>query len=106
MGNGKIFKPAPASDRWSESIDTQNSASKDGYEFCRYRTRAGFRNIKWNEILKNPDVKTLRYTVSPDNAPSIQIINKFGFPKVGEQIDDEDGLELIYEMSVESFQLR
>jgi hypothetical protein len=25
---------------------------------------------------------------------------------VGEQIDDEDGLELIYEMSVESFQLR
>lgn len=52
----------------------------------------------WQMILKNPKVKTLRYTVSPDNAPSIHIIKNLGFNLIGEQIDEEDGLELIYEM--------
>ena len=88
----------------------QNGMIEIGYGIVEQRQREGFGqellSAMWNEILKNPDVKTLRYTVSPDNAPSIHIINKFGFAKVGEQIDDEDGLELIYEMSVESFQLR
>lgn len=55
----------------------------------------------WQMICKRADVKVLRYTVAPDNAPSMHIINKLGFTKVGEQIDLEDGLELIYEQKVE-----
>jgi hypothetical protein len=31
------------------------------------------------------------------------IIRKFGFPLIGEQIDPEDGLELIYEISVDEY---
>ncbi|MEI7930216.1 MAG: hypothetical protein WCH97_01740, partial [Actinomycetes bacterium] len=54
-------------------------------------------------ISKRPDVTILRYTVAPDNGPSIHIINKLGFDKVGEQMDPEDGLELIYEKSVSDF---
>ncbi len=54
----------------------------------------------WEFISKNPNVKILRYTVSPSNEPSMHIINKLGFEKVGEQIDDEDGLEFIYEERV------
>jgi RimJ/RimL family protein N-acetyltransferase len=57
----------------------------------------------WKMICKRTDVKVLRYTVAPDNAPSMHIINKLGFEKVGEQIDPEDGLELIYEQKVEDF---
>jgi len=57
----------------------------------------------WKMICKRSDVKTLRYTVSPENKPSMHIINKFGFKKVGEQIDPEDGLELIFEMSAKDF---
>ena len=57
----------------------------------------------WKMICARPDVKILRYTVAPDNAPSMKIINKLGFEKVGEQIDPEDGLELIYEMSAADF---
>ena len=57
----------------------------------------------WNAICDKPEVKILRYTVSPDNAPSLHIIEKLGFERVGEQIDPEDGLELIYEQSVEIF---
>jgi RimJ/RimL family protein N-acetyltransferase len=57
----------------------------------------------WQMICKRPDVKILRYTVAPDNVPSLHIINKLGFTKVGEQIDPEDGLELIYEQKIEDF---
>jgi len=57
----------------------------------------------WQMICKRTDVKILRYTVAPDNEPSIHIINKMGFTKVGEQIDPEDGLELIYEKTASEF---
>ena len=57
----------------------------------------------WNWICQRPDVKVLRYTVSSDNAPSMKIIKKLGFELVGEQVDPDDGLELIFEQTVEEF---
>ena len=57
----------------------------------------------WRMIIKRDDVKILRYTVAPDNSPSVHIVEKYGFEKVGEQIDTEDGLELIYEQRSEEF---
>jgi [ribosomal protein S5]-alanine N-acetyltransferase len=45
-------------------------------------------------------VHTLRATVSPDNAPSLALIAQYPFVEVGEQWDEEDGLETIYEMPV------
>jgi [ribosomal protein S5]-alanine N-acetyltransferase len=35
-------------------------------------------------------------TVSPDNTPSLALVAKAGFRKIGEHIDSEDGLEHIY----------
>lgn len=57
----------------------------------------------WNWVCTFPEVKTLRYTVSPDNLPSIAVINYFGFEYKGQQIDEEDGPENIYEMSTSEF---
>lgn len=57
----------------------------------------------WKMISKRDDVKILRYTVSPENKPSMHIINKLGFNKIGEQIDPVDGLEFIYEKSIAEF---
>lgn len=57
----------------------------------------------WNWASYQPNVKFLRYTVSPDNAASMGIIKKFDFPEVGEQFDEEDGLELIFEISVKDY---
>jgi RimJ/RimL family protein N-acetyltransferase len=57
----------------------------------------------WDWAATLPEVRFLRYTVSPENLPSIAIISKLGVPLVGEQIDEEDGLELIYEISVEDY---
>lgn len=59
----------------------------------------------WSWVSTQPGVETLRYTVSPENAPSQKIIAKFGFAHVGVQIDDEDGPEDIYEMSVQDWRM-
>ena len=60
----------------------------------------------WRWVITQPGVKTLRYTVSPSNAPSVRIINKFGFTHMGQQMDEIDGPEDIYEMSVEEFKVK
>ncbi|MFJ8044263.1 GNAT family N-acetyltransferase [Kitasatospora sp. NPDC096147] len=45
-----------------------------------------------------PSVTVVRATISPDNEASLATVAAFGFVHVGEQWDDEDGLELIYEL--------
>ena len=60
----------------------------------------------WNWVVKEPRVKTLRYTVSPSNLISKQIIKKLEFNLVGEQIDDVDGVEEIYELSTADYKSR
>ena len=57
----------------------------------------------WNWVSQFPEVKTLRYTVSPENLPSIAVIEYFGFVYMGQQIDEIDGPENIYEMSTKDF---
>ena len=47
-----------------------------------------------------PDVRVLRATISPDNAASLGLIAQFPFVEVGEQWDEDDGLETIYELPV------
>ena len=39
----------------------------------------------------------LRASISPDNEPSLALIHKAGFVEAGSQIDEIDGLELIFE---------
>jgi RimJ/RimL family protein N-acetyltransferase len=60
----------------------------------------------WKWVIDQPGVETLRYTVSATNAPSMAIINSLGFSHVGQQIDEDDGPEEIYEMSVDEFRSR
>lgn len=57
----------------------------------------------WKMISARSDVKILRYTVSPGNNPSMHIIKALNFKLVGEQMDEEDGLELIFELSVKEY---
>jgi ribosomal-protein-alanine N-acetyltransferase len=49
---------------------------------------------------KDPAVKVVRATVRPDNVPSRSLLDQYGFREVGEQWDDEDGLEVILEKSI------
>ena len=57
----------------------------------------------WRWVCEFLEVKTLRYTVSPDNLPSIAVIEYFGFDYMGQQMDEIDGPENIYEMDTAEF---
>jgi RimJ/RimL family protein N-acetyltransferase len=50
---------------------------------------------------REPDVRIVRASVSPDNIPSRDLVLSEGFVAVGEQMDEEDGLEIVYERTVE-----
>ena len=57
----------------------------------------------WHWVCALPGVRVLRYTVSPDNLPSQHVVRTLGFTHQGVQIDDEDGPEDIFEMTVEEY---
>ena len=44
----------------------------------------------------DPAVRTVRASIRPDNAGSLATVARFGFRKVGEQWDAEDGLEFVF----------
>ena len=46
---------------------------------------------------REPEVRTVRASVRPDNVASRALVESFGFVPVGQQWDDEDGLETVYE---------
>ena len=46
----------------------------------------------------DPSVRVFRVTVSPDNAASLGLVAQLPFVEVGEQWDDEDGVETIFEL--------
>ena len=70
----------------------------------RYR-RQGYARAALRALVdragREPGVATVRASVAPDNVPSRDLVLSEGFVRVGEQIDDEDGLELVYERTVE-----
>ena len=73
-----------------------------GYTVEPVHRRQGYARAALAALLaraaREPDVRTARVTISPDNGPSRQLAAWFGFVEVGEQWDEEDGLEIIYEL--------
>lgn len=57
----------------------------------------------WRWAVQDPQVKRLRYTVGIENSPSIRVVESFGFHYIGEQMDEEDGPESIYEIARDEF---
>jgi RimJ/RimL family protein N-acetyltransferase len=52
-----------------------------------------------NRAVAEPAVSVVRATISPTNLASRNLILQYGFREVGEQWDDEDGIETIFELS-------
>ncbi len=73
-----------------------------GYSVAPDFRRQGYARAMLIELLRRaaaePGVKTVRATIGPDNVASLATIAGFGFVEVGGQWDDEDGLELIFEV--------
>ncbi|GIM90803.1 GNAT family N-acetyltransferase [Paractinoplanes toevensis] len=72
-----------------------------GYSTDPAHRRRGYARAMVTELLRwaatEPSIRTVRATISPDNKPSLATIAGFGFAHVGEQWDEVDGTELIYE---------
>jgi ribosomal-protein-alanine N-acetyltransferase len=68
-----------------------------------YRRR-GYATAMLRELLRRaaaePGVSTVRAAISPGNVASLATIAGLGFAEVGEQWDEEDGRELIFEVAV------
>jgi ribosomal-protein-alanine N-acetyltransferase len=75
-----------------------------GYSTDPAHRRRGFARAMLTELLRwaatEPAVTTVRASISPDNAASLATIAGFGFVHVGEQWDEEDGTELLYERPI------
>lgn len=57
----------------------------------------------WRWASDQTGVRVFRYTVDPRNVPSVELVRGFGFVRVGRQIDEIDGPEDIYEITVAEF---
>ena len=67
----------------------------------RYRRRGYARKmldaaLAWAR--QDPGVAVVRASVGPDNVASLKTLAAFPFELVGEQVDEDDGLELVYEL--------
>ena len=49
------------------------------------------------DFAKENGAKRIRASVSPDNAPSLAMTRKLALVRIGEQMDEIDGLELVFE---------
>ena len=71
-----------------------------GYTIVPSRRRQGYASEAadgmWRWAAEH-GARILRASISPDNEPSLALIGKAGFVEVGSQIDEIDGLELIFE---------
>jgi ribosomal-protein-alanine N-acetyltransferase len=76
-----------------------------GYRIDPEQRRKGYARQALEILLAvgraHPDVRVIRATISPDNYASRSLVEGYGFVEVGEQWDDEDGLEIILELSAD-----
>jgi len=84
----------------------ENGMVEIGYSVVPEFRRRGYAKAIVRALLERaasePEVAVVRASISPDNDASLATIAGFGFTKVGEQWDDEDGLELLFERSTRS----
>lgn len=52
--------------------------------------------LKWAK--EDASIQTVRASIRPDNLASLALVAQYGFVEVGEQWDEEDGLEIVFEV--------
>ena len=61
-----------------------------------YATEAAVALMEWAAA---QGIRHFVASVSPENAPSLAIVRKLGFVRTGEQWDEEDGVEHVFELA-------
>lgn len=77
-----------------------------GYTIVPEHRGKGFARLVLSALLRQAaasnEVTTVRATISPDNLPSLKVVTAAQFGHVGEQWDEVDGTELIFEKHLQS----
>jgi [ribosomal protein S5]-alanine N-acetyltransferase len=68
------------------------------YRRLGYASEAARAMMTWAE--REHGVTNFFVAISPDNAASLAMAVRLGFIRVGEQMDEEDGLEYVFELAV------
>ena len=75
-----------------------------GYSIDPVYRRQGYARAAVRALLARaaaePGVRVVRASVGPWNAPSLELVRTEGFVAVGEQVDEDDGLEIVHERRV------
>lgn len=72
-----------------------------GYTIEAPYRRRGFATAAASELMRRAQERGIRHFVActtPDNEPSLAVIRGLGFTQTGEAMDEEDGLELVFEL--------
>ncbi len=83
---------APPDERGMVEIGYQVVAA---HRRCGYATEAV--DAMWGWATQR-GARVLRASVAPGNVPSLAMVRRVGFVQVGDQVDDVDGLELVFEL--------
>jgi RimJ/RimL family protein N-acetyltransferase len=83
----------------------------DGVVEIGYRIDSGFRRRGFGlecaaRLIEAAErlhaVSAVRASIAPENEPSLRIAKRLGFRRIGEQMDEVDGLELVFERKAEA----
>ena len=77
-----------------------------GYEIDARHRRQGFGLECATHLIQCAEqlgcVSAIRASIAPDNEPSLRMAERLGFRRIGEQIDEIDGLEFVFERRARS----
>ncbi|MFZ0160857.1 MAG: GNAT family N-acetyltransferase [Kineosporiaceae bacterium] len=81
-----------------------NGMVEVGYAIDPDHRRQGYARAALDALLaraaRESGVRVVRASISPENTASLNLIAPFGFRHVGEQWDEDDGRELVFEVAV------
>ena len=81
---------------------TQNPEAVElGYTIEPEYRRRGYATAAATELIRRAEKRGIRHFIacsSPGNEPSLAIIRGLGFVQTGEEMDEEDGLEYVFEL--------
>jgi RimJ/RimL family protein N-acetyltransferase len=107
LGRAMVLTEADDSRHIVGSIGFHGPPDDEGKLEIGYRVDPAYRNrgfaresatamYRWAH--ERHGISTFVASVSPDNIPSLNLIEEYGYVLIGEQMDEIDGLELVFEM--------